>query len=127
MVDVINEGYTIHKIFAIRKEIHPSTGKEISKRQFAKDYVFNPGKIVKVPKEDFDKMVDKDDYLLGRIYTKEQWKARAALIEKQNTLEDELYSEEVREDISRQNKIRKELQLNDEERYLLLNNLPHEV
>jgi hypothetical protein len=127
MVDVLNEGFTIHKVFAMRKEIHPQTGKEISKRVFTKDYVFKPGETVKVPKEDFDKMINKHDHTKGRIYSAEQWNSRITLIERQDKLREELESEEAMHDAALQTRIRKKMNLDDEERYLILNNLPHEV
>lgn len=123
MVKVQNDGFTIHKVYSERKEIHPRSGKEIAKKIFTQDYKFLPGEVVEVKKEDFDKMID-DDFMRGRIYSKAQYEERAALVERQNQLREELLNAKT---LEAQEKIREKMQLGEEERYLILNNLPHEV
>jgi len=120
---VLNEGFTIHKVFGERKEIHPRSGKEILKKIFSKDYVFQPGEIVEVTNEDFAKMVD-DDFMRGRIYTKKQYEERTKLIERQDALKEKLLKARS---LEAQEEIREEMTLSEEERYLIMNNLPHEV
>lgn len=124
MVKVRNDGFTIHNVYAITKEIHPKTGKEIPVRNFSKDYRFEPGKVVNVEKEDFDKMINKDYFIEGRIYTKEQYKDRTELVNRQDALKAEL---DETKDADKQMELREQMELDDEERYLILNNLPHEV
>ena len=124
MVKVLNEGFTIHKVFATRKETHPQSGKEITKKIFSKDYIFNPGKEVEVIKEDFTRMIDEGDFMLARVYTKKQWQDRIALITKQDELKEKLLKAKT---LEAQEPIREEMALSEEERYLIMNALPHEV
>lgn len=123
MVKVQNDGFTIHTVHSERKEIHPRSGKEITKKIFTQDYKFPPGETIEVKKEDFDKMID-EDFMRGRIYSKAQHEERAALVERQNQLRDKLLEAKT---LEAQESIREEMQLSEEERYLILNNLPHEV
>lgn len=131
MPKVVNEGHTEHTVEKYRREKLPN-GDDVLREQFTKTYVFKPAPArgnpeeVDVPKEDLDKMLNKEDYTKCRIYTKAQHNKRMKLIGEQIELEDELLT--LKEgDEKRQEEIYEALLINDRERYLIQTDLPHVI
>lgn len=126
MVKVLNNSFRSHHVDAYRMEYDGK--RKMRVKQFSKSYEFPPGtpdgpSETNVLKEDFDKMINKDDFTLGRIYTKEQNKERNEFLKERQILQakfDEASGPE-------QERMAEELIMNDKERYLLYNDLPYEA
>jgi hypothetical protein len=127
MPRVINEGYTTHRI-PQHKKVKLPNGDDILESVFSQTWEF-PAKTEKgvvieteVPKEELDLMLDKDDHTQCRIYTKKQYNDRLKLIAEQKDLKEQ-FDEETDEKI--QKELLKKLTVNNRQRYLIHNDLPH--
>lgn len=127
MVKVVNEGPMDYRVPQKIPEDIPGTTKYRLVKKFSQDYRWAPagekGSTIDVKKDEFDLMVDREDFTMGKIYTKEQWKERLELVKKQKELTIAFNKASGEE----QERLRKQLLLSDRESYLIRNNLPHEA
>jgi hypothetical protein len=124
VIKVVNESITEHEISEYREVGY---GREKHReKQYSKTYLFpaDPEIVVEIDKVDFDKMVN-DDFMLTKIYTKDQWQKHVELVEKQTEL-DALYRS-LEDSPAEQEAVRKKMALSDTERYLMYNVLPHVI
>lgn len=130
-IKVINESPQRHYVDNIRKEAVKIDGKAeiVEHKLFSKPYVFEPMEeegnptVTMVEKEDFDVMINPDNFREAKIYTKEQWKQRLALEKEQK----EAWNKFWKLPAAEQSQLMEEMYPSQEDRYLLLNILPHEA
>lgn len=127
MVKVINEGHRGHKVHNFIQEVLPS-GKKHRVQILDKEYKW--GKMerkrptaLEVPLNDLLKMIDPEDFTKGKIWTLEQWEERLDLIEEREILVEEFNAATG----AKQVELAQKLLMTDEQRYLMLNTLPHLV